>query len=132
MIAEDHEGVRTMALETLEGFGYRVVAARDGEEALRLFEAGAGEIALVVLDVVMPRLGGPALYQKLTAIKPQLSVIFTTGYMGETASLEPFLAHGATLLQKPYSPASLGRRVREVLDAAAKPPRESSPAPHNA
>jgi len=132
LIAEDHEGVRTMALETLEGFGYRVVVARDGEEALHLFEAGAEEIALAVLDVVMPRLGGPALYQKLTAIKPQISVIFTTGYMGEIASLEPFLAHGATLLQKPYSPASLGRRVREVLDAAAKAPWKSSPAAHNA
>jgi len=132
LIAEDHEGVRTMAVETLEGFGYRVVVARDGEEALRLFEAGSAEIALAVLDVVMPRLGGPALYQKLMAIKPQLCVIFTTGYMGEIASLEPLLANGATLLQKPYSPASLGRKVREMLDAAAKAPWKSSPAAHNA
>jgi two-component system cell cycle sensor histidine kinase/response regulator CckA len=128
LIAEDHEGVRTMALETLEGFGYRVVVARDGEEALHMFEERSGEIALVVLDVVMPRLGGPALYNKLKVMKPRLAVIFTTGYLGEIAALEPLLAGGAALLQKPYSPASLGRRVREVLDAAAKAVRESSPA----
>ncbi len=127
LLAEDHEGVRSMALETLEGFGYRVVVARDGEEASRLFEAGSKEIALAVLDVVMPRLGGPALYDKLKVIKPNLPVIFTTGYLGEVLSLEPLLASGAAaLLQKPYSPASLGRKIRQVLDAA-KPGVESSP-----
>ena len=129
LLAEDHEGVRSMALETLEGFGYRVVVARDGEEALHLFEARSTEISLAILDVVMPRLGGPALYNKLSAIKAHLPVIFTTGYMGEIATLESLLATGAALLQKPYSPASLGRKAREVLDAAAKTSTESFHAP---
>jgi len=119
LVAEDHDGLREMARATLEGLGYQVKLARDGEEAIQVFQAHREEIALVLLDVVMPKLGGPQLYARLTAAKPELPVIFTTGYSTEIASLSALLEKGIPVLRKPYTPAQLGRKVREALDRAA-------------
>ncbi len=128
LVAEDHDGVREMALATLEGLGYRVMLACDGEEAIQVFGAHRAEIALVLLDVVMPKLGGEQLYARLAAVKPEVPVIFTTGYSAEIASLGALGEKGLAFLQKPYTPTQLARRVRETLDrhapaAAAGPAR---------
>jgi two-component system cell cycle sensor histidine kinase/response regulator CckA len=124
LIAEDHDGVREMARMTLESFGYRLVLAADGDEALEQFLARPDAIALVVLDVVMPRLTGPDAYLRMCDVKPGLPVIFTSGYSAEMHSLSAVLEQGVATLQKPYSPSLLGRKVREVLDQAA---RQASP-----
>jgi len=122
LVAEDHDGVREMARMTLESFGYRLLLAADGAEALQLFLAQPQAIALVVLDVVMPRLAGPDAYLKMCEARPGLPVIFTSGYSAEMRSLPGVLEQGAAALQKPYSPSVLGRKVREILDQAARQP----------
>ena len=121
LVAEDHDGVREMARMTLENLGYHLLLATDGVEAVESFRAHKDTIALVLLDVVMPRLGGPDAYLKMCSLRPELPVLFTTGYSAETAFLGALLEKGGTVLQKPYSPTLLGRRVREVLDHAGAP-----------
>ena len=113
LIAEDHESIREMARQVLMGMGYRVLSACDGQEALRLC---AQEVpALAILDVIMPNLGGPATAASLLQMFPDLPVVFTSGYTADVT--EAATADGkARYLQKPYSPRTLGRLVREMLD----------------
>ncbi|HEY4684269.1 MAG TPA: response regulator [Candidatus Acidoferrales bacterium] len=118
LVAEDHEGLRDMARKMLERLGYQVVLAGDGEEAVRMFEEHRDRIALVILDVVLPKLSGPEAYARMCALKPDVSVVFATGYTAEAAQLNSMLEKGAAVLQKPYSPDSLARKVRDILDHA--------------
>jgi CheY-like chemotaxis protein len=116
LIAEDNEDLREAARETLLSLGYRVIAAGDGEEAVRAFEAHAKEIDLVFVDVVLPRLNGPEVYLKMAALKPDISVIFTTGYASETNLIPIRTRENATILQKPYGSRYLAQKLREKLD----------------
>lgn len=116
LVAEDHAGNLEMVDEILRKMGYRVVLAQDGEEAVEKFRERREEIALALLDVVMPRLGGPEAYEKLRGMNPELPVVFSSGYSEESARLASLVAQGAALLQKPYAPKTLAKKVREVLD----------------
>jgi two-component system cell cycle sensor histidine kinase/response regulator CckA len=116
LVAEDHEALRNLARHTLAPQGYRVILASNGLEAVRLFEANSKEIRLALLDVVMPVLSGPEAYSQMCAIRPDLLVIFTTGYTAELASLNQRIEEGAVFLQKPYSPQTLARAVRSTID----------------
>ena len=113
LIAEDHESIREMARQALVNLGYRVLSAADGEEALRLCAEDTPAIA--ILDLIMPKLGGVATAQKLTANFRGLPVIFTSGYSQDSESVSA-AGPNAHYLQKPYSPMALGRQVREILD----------------
>jgi len=115
LIAEDHESIREMARQILLSLGYRVLSACDGEEALKLCEKESP--ALAILDVVMPKLGGAAVASKLTALFAGLPILFTSGYSQDSENIAPATAN-ARYLQKPYSPTTLGRVVREILDQA--------------
>ncbi|HXM93132.1 MAG TPA: response regulator [Candidatus Acidoferrum sp.] len=115
LLAEDHEGLRELAQETLEALGYRVVLATNGTEAVELFKTNSDRIDLVILDVVMPGLSGPDAYSNMSAIRPNLAVVFATGYTAEAASLTSLVKKGATVLQKPYSAKSLSQAIRGVL-----------------
>jgi PAS domain S-box-containing protein len=117
LIAEDHESVREMARQTLVSLGYHVLAASDGEEALRLCAEDTPAIA--VLDVIMPKLGGVEVAEKLTTTFRGLPVLFTSGYLQDSEHVAPAAAN-ARYLQKPYSPTTLGRLVRETLDETKK------------
>ena len=119
LLAEDHEGIREMARVTLESLGYRVLIACDGREAVEMFDANRNGISAVVLDVIMPRLGGRETYAEITKLRRDVPVVFATGYSNEVAALNEMLARGIAVLQKPYSPTLLARRVREALDRAA-------------
>jgi PAS domain S-box-containing protein len=119
LIAEDHEGVREMARATLESLGYQILIANDGEEAVGMFSAHRDSIALVLLDVIMPRRGGPEVFEAIQAMKPGVPVVFATGYSNETAALTEMVERGIAVLRKPYSPGVLCSRVREALDRAA-------------
>jgi two-component system, cell cycle sensor histidine kinase and response regulator CckA len=119
LVGEDHDGIRELARATLEALGYRVMLATNGEEAVRVFEAHRDAIGMALLDVVMPKLGGPDAYTRMAAAKPGLPVLFTTGYSAQAASLDVLVENGAAILQKPYSSAHLGRKVREILDGTA-------------
>jgi two-component system cell cycle sensor histidine kinase/response regulator CckA len=118
LVVEDHEGIRAMACETLERLGYHVLAAADGEEALRLFGNHGTEIAAAVLDVVLPKLSGPVICVRIHAERPGLPVIFSTGYAADLERLAEFAAQGIPILQKPYSPGALARLLRQVLDSS--------------
>jgi two-component system, cell cycle sensor histidine kinase and response regulator CckA len=117
LIAEDHESIREMARQALLGLGYRVLSAADGEEALRLCEHE--QAALAILDVVMPKLGGMATAAKLAERFPSLPVLFTSGYSADAGNA-PANNENASYLQKPYSPTTLARLVREILDRGKK------------
>jgi PAS domain S-box-containing protein len=116
LVVEDDPAVLGAATLVLRRQGYGVLQAQDGEAALRLVEAERGRIALVLTDVVMPRMSGPELVERLAKSHPELRVLFMTGYADERAMRHHVLAN-APVLSKPFLPLDLARRVREVLDA---------------
>src|SRR6202046_1403821 len=94
LIAEDHEGLRDLARETLEGLGYSVITANDGEAAVREFENHRDQIDLLLFDVVLPKMNGPKAYASISRLKPDIPVIFDTGY---SADIEPASSAAAKL-----------------------------------
>jgi signal transduction histidine kinase len=116
LIAEDNDDLRDAAQEILESLGYRVVTAKDGAEALRVFEQEKHAVDLVFLDVVLPKLNGPDAYLQMAARKPGLPVLFTTGYASEVSLVSIKTREQATVLQKPYGSQYLAQKLREKLD----------------
>jgi hypothetical protein len=116
LVAEDHEGLRHLAVETLSGLGYDVIVANDGEQALAEFQRNRSRISLILLDVVMPKLSGPEVYERICAEAPGFPVVFATGYSADIAMLQKAQARGLPILQKPYAPRDLARKIRETLD----------------
>jgi two-component system, cell cycle sensor histidine kinase and response regulator CckA len=116
LIAEDHEGLREIARETLVNLGYRVILTTDGEQAVREFLDPRNHIDLLLMDVVLPRLGGPQAYARMCENRPGVPAIFATGYGADIKLLRQARQQGLPILQKPYSPRDLARKVRETLD----------------
>jgi two-component system cell cycle sensor histidine kinase/response regulator CckA len=116
LLAEDHDGLRVSTQEMLQALGYRTIVASDGMKALELFKTNSDQIDLIVMDVVMPSLSGPEAYLKMSAVRPGIKVIFTTGYTHEAAALISLVEKGAAILQKPYSLTSLSQMVRGALE----------------
>ncbi|RRR74642.1 MAG: PAS domain S-box protein [Candidatus Viridilinea halotolerans] len=117
LLVEDDEHVRALALRILNQQGYVVLEAANGNEALRIFTAQTPRpIALLVSDVVMPELGGPALAEALRNLQPDLKWLFMSGYADHPLLQQESAVTQGHFLQKPFSPSSLARRVREVLD----------------
>lgn len=116
LLVEDHDGLRETAREMLEALGYRVLVASDGANALEIFTVNAKQIELVVMDVVMPVLSGPEAYLEMSALKPGVRVIFTTGYTPKAKALTSMLDKGGAILQKPYSLTSLSQMVRGAIE----------------
>ena len=118
LIAEDEAPLRDVLARMLEGLGYTVLRASNGEEAAREFANRPGEIALVILDVVMPKVGGPESYRRMKAIDANVKVIFTTGYAPGSSELADLVQDGGlALLDKPFKLQELANKVRELLDA---------------
>jgi two-component system, cell cycle sensor histidine kinase and response regulator CckA len=117
LVVEDEGRVRKLISDVLRGQGYTVIGATRGDEALRLCRAFRGEIHLALVDVVMPEMNGPDLVRALAALRPSLRVLFMSGYTDETVGRHGLSESGAAFLQKPFLPAALARKVREVLDA---------------
>jgi len=124
LLVEDEVGVRTLARQALESRGYRVLEAGDGEEALRTCEEYAGEIDLLLSDVVMPRMSGRELRQRIAHLSPQTRVIFTSGYTDDAIVRHGIYQSECDFLQKPFTVHALLRKVREVLDRAPSAGRE--------
>ena len=113
LVVDDTVEVRRMTCETLARYGYTVLEAGDGREALQVFENHGEGIHLLLTDIVMPGMGGGELAQRLRRIKPELRMIFMSGYAGEPWVRDAQLAR---FLAKPFSSHTLARTVREVLD----------------
>ena len=116
LLAEDEPMVRDLAFRILSRAGYKVVTAVDGVAACAAFAAHHDEIALLVLDVVMPHLGGRDVYDKIAAQRPGIPVIFCSGYAGSALAADALHAPGTQLLAKPYGADELLQRVRSALD----------------
>jgi two-component system NtrC family sensor kinase len=115
LLAEDEEAIRGLAERILTGFGYTVLMARNGEEAIEIFRRNTG-IVLAVLDVVMPRKGGKEAFEEMRKQNPRLKAIFMSGYSADAIHDSFVLIPGTPFLQKPFAPTMLARKVREVLD----------------
>jgi CheY-like chemotaxis protein len=102
--------------ETLRSFGYSVLPATTPDRALELLAQHAGELALLLTDVVMPKMGGRELAARVTQLAPQAKVLFMSGHTTDDALQRGVIDRTARLLQKPFSSQELARRVREVLD----------------
>jgi PAS domain S-box-containing protein len=120
LIVEDEAQVLEAAIRSLAHMGYTVVPAQDGLEGLRLCEERGGRIDLLLTDIVMPRMGGKHLARLLQERFPHIKVLYTSGYTGHAVVLHDLLPPDAAFLAKPYVPADLVRKVREVLDAPAQ------------
>ena len=116
LVAEDAGAVRELTKTVLEGHGYHVLVADNGQNALEIAQRYAGRIDLLLTDVVMPGLNGGQLAELLTAKYSGLHVLFMSGYTNDAVLQRGILAPGNVLLQKPFSPVSLARAVRDVLD----------------
>jgi PAS domain S-box-containing protein len=120
LLAEDEEMVRNMAQTILERAGYQVLAVGDGVEALATFQQRAHEIDLVILDVIMPKLGGQETYERMRAHRPGLRALFASGYSREAVRSDFALASGLSLIQKPFSRKDLLQAVRDALGEPAR------------
>jgi DNA-binding NtrC family response regulator len=118
LVAEDNPALVELVQEVFGSRGYTVIAARDGWEAVQLFREKVDEIGLVILDVVMPNVGGPEAFDRMAAIRPDVPVIFTSGHTAETTALTSRIRTGAFFLQKPYTPQLLVESARMALDNA--------------
>jgi PAS domain S-box-containing protein len=116
LLVEDEAAVRSSVRRLLEWHGYTVLEARNGADALGIYEAHQGRIDLVLTDVVMPEMGGLELVERLRARRPDLRVLFMSGYPERAFSLETMVP-GTGYLEKPFTVDTLMRRLREVLDA---------------
>ncbi len=116
LLVEDETGVRRLARQMLGQLGYTVLEADDGPGALHLFEQHAPAIDLLLTDVVMPQMSGRELAERLTAVRPDLKVLYMSGYTNDVVARHGLLEPGVALLQKPFTADGLGRRVRAALD----------------
>ena len=102
--------------QVLERHGYAVLEAPDGEAAVRLAQRHRGPIHLLLTDVVMPRVSGRELAEQLARVRPDTRVLYASGYTDDSVVRHGILESGTAYLQKPFSPESLARKVRDVLD----------------
>jgi len=117
LLVEDDVGVRALALIILRRFGYQVLVATDGLEALKIAQAHTGPIDLILTDIVMPNLGGPELVKRLKPQLPDMRVLYMSGYTDNTVVRYGLLEAQLAFIQKPYTPIGLARKIRELLDS---------------
>jgi two-component system, cell cycle sensor histidine kinase and response regulator CckA len=117
LLVEDDDQVRTVARGILRGAGYVVLDVSNGGEALLVCEQHEAKIDLLLTDVVLPRMGGRQIAQRLSAMRPEMKVLFMSGYTDDTILQHGVLDADVAYLQKPLTPASLTAKVRQVLDA---------------
>jgi PAS domain S-box-containing protein len=121
LLVEDDEQVRNMAKKGLSLHGYDVIAAGNGEEALKVLEAHEGPVRILVTDVVMPGLSGGELALRIASTHPEMKILYVSGYTDSAIVHHGVLEAGVSFLQKPFTPGALARKVREVLDGPRAP-----------
>jgi diguanylate cyclase (GGDEF)-like protein len=118
LLVEDDGGVRSLARRVLESKGYRVLEARQGDEALAISAWYDGPIALMLTDLVMPGKGGRELARCFASVRPDMRVLYMSGYTDNAIFQQQVFDPGTAFLSKPFTPDELARKVREVLDTA--------------
>ena len=116
LLAEDNDTTRILGKEILEEFGYSVIEAVDGEDAVGKFREHSALISLVLLDVIMPKMNGREVYDAIQCIRPDMRVLFCSGYAKDVVISQGGLEEGMNYLPKPFTPKELLMKIREVLD----------------
>jgi len=119
LFAEDDEAVRRLTVSILQDFGYKVIVAVDGEDAVRTFMKNRDRIKLLLFDLVMPKKTGKEAYDEIRAIQPDIKVIFSSGYAPEIIQQKEMVDSNVSITCKPFSPTDLLKKVRSVLDEGA-------------
>ena len=117
LLVEDEEAVRALAARVLQERGYKVLESASPEDALQIAEHQQEPIALLLTDVVLPRMSGRKIAEHLTLLRPSMKVLYMSGYTDDAIVRSGMLEANTAFLQKPFTPAGLARKVREVLDA---------------
>lgn len=116
LVAEDDKEVRKLSKDVLECFGYKVIETGDGEDTINRFKENEDKIQLLVLDVIMPKKNGREVYEEIRKIRPDIKVLFMSGYTADIINSKGILEKGANFISKPASSHEFLRKVREVLD----------------
>ena len=119
LVVDDEEALRSLAREMLEAFGYRVLLAQNGEEAVKIYAEHGNEIDLAILDMVMPKMGGRETFLKLKELNPKVKALLSTGYSRDGRAQAILRSGVKGFIQKPYQVYELLAEVRKVLDAKA-------------
>ncbi|MEW6659506.1 MAG: PAS domain S-box protein [Thermodesulfobacteriota bacterium] len=117
LVVEDEDALRALICKTLKKFGYRVLEARHGGEALLICEEATEPIHLMLVDVVLPQMSGPRIAARMAHLQPEMKVLFMSGYTENAIVHHGLLDQGLPFIPKPFKPVTLVRKVREVLDA---------------
>jgi CheY-like chemotaxis protein len=117
LLVEDEVTIRQVTRLLLEDFGYTVVEAADCDEAVVRLRENLGQVQLVLSDLIMPKKNGRETFEALKAIKPELKVLFMSGYTADLIEQRGILERGLSFIQKPMRPAVLLRKIREVLES---------------
>ena len=120
LLVEDEEAVRRLETDILELYGYTVLVAGDGAAGLELAQSHPDSIQLLMTDILMPKMGGVELAERLSILRPGLRVLYTSGYNDSGGSVKGIV--GSRYLQKPYAMEELARTLRELLDSASLEP----------
>jgi DNA-binding response OmpR family regulator len=120
LVVEDDEMIRNLVQKVLRANGYTVLVAANGGDAERVSGQHEGPIHLLMTDVVLPGLNGREVARRVVAARAGIRVLYLSGYTDDAIVHHGVLESGVEFLQKPFTPAVLGRKVREVLDSPAK------------
>jgi PAS domain S-box-containing protein len=116
LLAEDDKEVRNLIKDILQKFGYKVMKAVDGEDAIKKFTDDKNKIQLLILDVIMPKKSGKEVYNEIKELRPDIKTLFISGYTGDIIQKKGLFEDRINLISKPLSPKELLRKVREILD----------------
>jgi two-component system, cell cycle sensor histidine kinase and response regulator CckA len=119
LLVEDEKNLCVLTRNLLEHYGYAVLEAESGAQALAISRQNAGAIHLLLTDIVMPGIGGRALAQTLSRERPGIRVVYMSGYTGQTVGGQTILSPGAHFLQKPFTREDLARKIREALEISS-------------
>jgi CheY-like chemotaxis protein len=116
LVAEDDETLRKLTDSVLVQFGYAVILAEDGDDAIEKFKAAKDVIQLVILDMLMPGKNGKEVYDAIKVLKPEIRVLFASGYAADILDTKDILHAQFDFVMKPISPIELLHKIREILD----------------
>jgi len=128
LVVDDEPSILTVTCDTLESFGYRTLTARDGAEAVGIYQEHADEVAVVLTDMTMPVMDGPATIRNLMKLDPEVKIIPSSGFMTNERAYKASMANHKYFLPKPYTAEKLLKTVRAILDEAPTPEARSGSA----
>jgi CheY-like chemotaxis protein len=123
LVVENDDEVRKLVLQALTSFGYRILPAKSGDEALAIVKKHTASIDLMLTDVLMPKMNGKQLADNVHSVLPNLGVLFMSGHTGEVTLGRGLLDPGTPCLHKPFTPEALGQHVRDALGETGLPRR---------